>query len=420
MPVPPPELPITTAAAEAADAQAPYVAEIMKESDEMSELMDVLRTALKLRAGGADMGTLCKMIDKNRSGTIDLAEFARVVAQCKLGLHPSQVARLFTAFDYNGSGTISYEQLLHAVRGKMSAPRKALVIAAFRALDATGSGNGVVTIVDIEAKYNASKHPEVVGGSTSKHAVRQELTDGLSRQRAQHDDVVTLADFLQHYEDVSANTNSDDYFGAMMQATWGHLTDSHGKPAVEFVSSHDVDMLEAILFETTYRKKGGSHHAQERLLIDAFKQFDANGNGLVDKPEFLRAMERFGLPVRGKGRAGIGGLPQAVVFALFDRYDTDASGTLSFREFSSVFLKRHQTTSNPIEAEEYTAITAREMERVGDLGEDLEAKLRHPRQKQDHELMAARPLAGSAYLSGAIKVHGVGKAAKKHSGAPFR
>jgi len=183
-----------------------------------------------------------------------------------------------------------------------------------------------------------------------------------------------------------------------------------------------VDTLEAILFETTYRKKGGSHHAQERLLIDAFKQFDANGNGVVDKQEFLRAMERFGLPVRGKGRAGIGGLPEAVVFALFDRYDSDASGSLSFREFSTVFLKRHQTSSTPVQASEYNAITPAAMEKAGDIGEELESKLRHPRLKSDHELMAARPLARATggYLSAAIKHGGTSKAAKKHSGAPFR
>jgi hypothetical protein len=128
---------------------------------------------------------------------------------------------------------------------------------------------------------------------------------------------------------------------------------------------------------------------------------------LGSKLEFLKAMERFGLPVRGKGRPGIGGLTEDVVLALFDRcaqraveltsggapewracvrgdgvrtphvlaaaallrvlirraallpllgrYDTDQSGTLSFREFSTAFLQRHQERSEPMPAEEYKA-----------------------------------------------------------------
>ena len=68
-------------------------------------------------------------------------------------------------------------------------------------------------------------------------------------------------------------------------------------------------------------------------------------------------MERFGLHVRGNGRTGIGGLPETVVAALFDRYDSDASGQLSFREFSEGFLRRHQTFNQPLPAEEYSAPT---------------------------------------------------------------
>ena len=66
------------------------------------------------------------------------------------------------------------------------------------------------------------------------------------------------------------------------------------------------------------------------------------GSGNVDRVEFLKAMERFGLHVRGKGRPGVGGLAEDVVLALFDRYDVERSGTLSIREFSTAYLSRHQ------------------------------------------------------------------------------
>ena len=38
---------------------------------------------------------------------------------------------------------------------------------------------------------------------------------------------------------------------------------------VKLVSSRDVDMLEGILYEASYRRRGGSHHAQERCPLSS-------------------------------------------------------------------------------------------------------------------------------------------------------
>ena len=108
-----------------------------------------------------------------------------------------------------------------------------------------------------------------------------------------------------------------------------------------------------MLFDSTYRRKGGSAHSQERLLNESFKLFDIDGSGAIESGEFLKAMERFGLHVRGKGKVGIGGFKESVVLALFDRYDKDASGSLDFREFSNAFLSGHQELDTGIEADEY-------------------------------------------------------------------
>jgi len=429
-PPPPPQMPLPLppkALEQAAAATAPYIAEIMKSSEELNELLDVVRAKIATSEGSTGIAGLARYLkvhDKDRSGYIGLAEFARVMANCKLGLDPSQVAKLFAAFDQSGSRFIQYDELVHALRVKMNAARRVIVVNVFHALDAACKSGGLVKFEDLERWYDAASHPDVQYGNMSKEAVIHALIEGLKGQGGSHDSL-SLAEFVSYYEDISATIDSDDLFGSMMQSVWGSLPNPRGKPAVEFVPSRDVDMLEAMLFETTRCKIRGSQHAQERLLIDAFKQFDADGNGVVDKTEFLRAMERFGLPVKGKGRAGLGGLPEAVVFALFDRYDTDGNGGLTFREFSNVFTKRYALTSKPIDASEFTTITAAQMERQGDIGEALEKKLRHPRSKPDHELQAARPLGRpqGTYLSEAVKVHGTSKGAgakaAKHS-APFK
>ena len=80
-------------------------------------------------------------------------------------------------------------------------------------------------------------------------------------------------------------------------------------------------------------------------------------------------------------RPGVGGLPEEVVLALFERYDTDRSGTLSFREFSHGVLSKHQEESKHggVPAAEYT--TAPKKYNSGFDGEAM----------NDQELVRRRP-----------------------------
>jgi hypothetical protein len=115
-------------------------------------------------------------------------------------------------------------------------------------------------------------------------------------------------------------------------------------------------------------------------------------------------------------------LPQ--VQALFERYDVDRSGTISFREFSQAFLSRHAETTEPIQAAEYK--NPPKVYKAGFDGEPTEPP-RFPMAKHDHELMSAR--AGGGFLQQAAKVHGSASGAggkskggggANRSGAPFR
>ena len=115
----------------------------------------------------------------------------------------------------------------------------------------------------------------------------------------------------------------------------------------------------------------------------AFKLFDVSGSGTIDRFEFFKAMERFGLHVRGKRKVGIGGFPEAVVQALFDRDDKNASGTISFREFSNGLLASYQEIDTGIESDEHK-------KKPTPSDPDDDSWMRHPLKKHDHELLAAR------------------------------
>ena len=117
--------------------------------------------------------------------------------------------------------------------------------------------------------------------------------------------------------------------------------------------------------------RASAHCGERATLRKAFADFDADKSGYIDKKEFCRALERFGLHTADFGRKGVGGLGNEVVeyaivkrsrthhthcrllcqasdlvsnpfahSALFASFDRDSSGTLDYNEFEEMLLPR--------------------------------------------------------------------------------
>jgi len=65
--------------------------------------------------------------------------------------------------------------------------------------------------------------------------------------------------------------------------------------------------------------------ANRLRVLDLFKQWDEDDNGLIDKAEFVRALSHLGYDA-----------PQYTIDALFASWDTDGSGVLEFSEFEKI------------------------------------------------------------------------------------
>lgn len=399
---------------------------IVERVSEAEAILVQMRAALKKRTANADgnsglagLARNFRMCDRNQTQRLELDEFAKCVSLCKLELSADQIGKLFAHFDSDRSGSIDFEEFLKTLRGPLSGARKKVVIEAFRGLDAMGNNNGVIDVDDLRGRYDVSKHPDVVAGRVDSGTALRAFLNGFEGRAGDRDGVITLDEWMDYYEEVSASIDNDDAFCAMMATTWSSIKGAHGKPAVCFVAKKELDALEKVIFEFSYRRKGGSSQSQEKLINDAFKLFDENGSGQIDRSEFLKAMERFGVPVRGKGKQGIGGYPESVVMALFDRYDKDGSGSLNFREFSSGLLGRYQESDRGIESDEH-----KKKDRPTDPEDD--SWMRHPLKKHDHELMAARQPSGmsrpgyAGYLSQAVKIHGNKSGGKGQDAGPFK
>jgi len=72
------------------------------------------------------------------------------------------VRSLFSVFDINRDGSVSYDEFIRVVRGDMNEMRSELVKKAFEVLDKDGSG--IVDFRDICEIYDASKNPAVIDG----------------------------------------------------------------------------------------------------------------------------------------------------------------------------------------------------------------------------------------------------------------
>jgi Ca2+-binding EF-hand superfamily protein len=195
-------------------------------------ILDALREKILSNPNYIGVSSLAKkfkIIDDDRSGSLNLVEFRKGVKECRLEISDMQVKHLFNIFDKDDNGLVSYEEFLVGIRGMLSERRKYMVGLAFQVLDADKSG--FIDLEDIKMNYNAKGHREVVAGYKTEEEVLRELLDnfdgGELKAKTTGDGMVTLEEFFSYYANISAGVDSDDYFELMMRNAW-HISGGAG------------------------------------------------------------------------------------------------------------------------------------------------------------------------------------------------
>ena len=180
-------------------------------------------------AGITSIAKKFKIMDDDRSGSLNFNEFRKGIRECRLDLTEPQIRHLFVTFDKDDSGTIEYEEFLVGLRGQLSERRKYMVGLAFKVLDKDQSGT--IEMNDIREIYNASGHREVIAGYKTEDEVLRELLDsfdgGEKGSSTTRDGQVTLKEFFSYYANISAGIDSDDYFELMIRNAW-HISGGDG------------------------------------------------------------------------------------------------------------------------------------------------------------------------------------------------
>lgn len=190
-----------------------------------NSVMDRLRAKLKTRGANGLIGLarLFRNMDDNRSMSLDRDEFNKAMEEFGLGLSHGEIATLFGTFDINRDGAVDYNEFLREIRGPMNALRKQACMNAFNKMDR--DRNGYLDYNDLVGVYSGKFHPEVKAG---KKTEQQVLTEFLNTFQQHHnirdsgtpDDVVTKEEFVEYYNNISANIDNDSYFMAMMNSAW--------------------------------------------------------------------------------------------------------------------------------------------------------------------------------------------------------
>jgi len=192
-----------------------------------------VREILTKRSGGVSslksLGLQFRLLDSDGGGSLSRVELELGLDKFMRGfgvhLSKAEIDELFKLFDVDSSGSVTYDEFLKGIRGTMGQFRVDLVKLAFAQLDQRG--RGVVTLEDIARIYDVSGNPLVKAGKLSKlDAVKAFMSQWHLAQK-KHTDDVTVDDFLEYYDWISASIDRDDYFELMIRNAW-HIEGGEG------------------------------------------------------------------------------------------------------------------------------------------------------------------------------------------------
>lgn len=165
------------------------------------------------------------LMDRNHDDSLTKEELFNGLQRYGVQIQLPEVDILMKHFDREGNGRISLKELLRALRGFMPKRRKDLVAMAYAILDL--NGDQTVKLNELAQAYDVSQHPAVKKGQKSPEQVLQEFAAGWDKSG---DGVITWAEFLDYYSDISAGIENDEYFELMMRNCW-HISGGTGAAA---------------------------------------------------------------------------------------------------------------------------------------------------------------------------------------------
>eukprot|EP00900_Chrysochromulina_parva_P011925 jgi/Chrpa1/20733/Chrysochromulina_OHIO_Genome00007183-RA len=233
-------------------------------------------------------------LDVNGSGTVDMPEFIKFALRDALSRTALPIKSLLASWDTDDSQDIGIEEFRDAVRYFGFEARDAEIDAVFNEFDK--NGNGILDINELTAAFAEGAMPLGMKLGMGQKQLRR-LSD--------REGYLTQAQAAAKLEAASAKLRPP----ARAPPPTGLKAPS--KPIKTRVAEVRRTLLEVL-------------NSDQMRVLDLFRAWDVNGDGLVGKQELRSALAGLGIEASAQ-----------VVDALFGILDTDNDGTLQYRELNA-------------------------------------------------------------------------------------
>ena len=328
--------------------------------------IDTIRRRIKMR------GIRCiislennfRSLDDDNSQTIDFDAFEKTAEDFRFGISFDEMQNLFNFFDKERKGRIDYDEFLRVIRGQMNNSRKKIVDDIFSTFEP--DQDGFVHINKITQLFNPENHPDTLSGKKSPEEVYKEFVDTfegnhtyLNGDEAQFGNV-DLDEFCDYYDSISMLIENDADFENMVKGVWLDDVNNQqeekqqplrGKKVLRYDNnqkqneydneSNDYKNDQYKELSQNLREKEDKKQKEVNEGFESFKKYlqqkdaktvltlarhfkimDENGNKTLDFGEFCRGIKNAGLNI-----------PEDVLQELFNEFDYDGSGFISYDEF---------------------------------------------------------------------------------------
>ncbi|KAJ9458563.1 Crustacean calcium-binding protein 23 [Diplonema papillatum] len=200
----------------------------MAPGDKETGVIQRVRGVLLARGGGTGFRGIrrsLKVMDSNGNNQLSVEELREGLEMFGVSLTTAEFGVVFSYFDKDKSGSITLTEFLAGVRGQMNDRRLRLVRQAYKLLDRNLDGR--VLMDDIRALYDASRHPQVLRGEATEDEVLQVF---ISSWDSDGDSEITMKEFVEYYNDISAGIDNEQYFELMIRNAW-HMSGGQGAAA---------------------------------------------------------------------------------------------------------------------------------------------------------------------------------------------
>ena len=277
-----------------------------------------------------------RIIDENNSQTIDFNDFKQVCNMYNFGLDDNQLKIIFSNFDPENTGEIDYDEFIRTIRGEMNEFRQNLVQKVFDKLDTKKSGE--ITFKELNNKYNVKNHPDVISGKISEEEAIKEFVDTFQETYnylcgTETNNIITIEEFLEYYENVSMTIDEDEYFEYLLNNTWDLGLDIKYKNIIKQTEERNdeknneqpkedlqIKKEQALMkFINEIKNLGATSLIS---LMRLFKLNDFNNTKELDIYEFLKSLHEFETE-----------LTEEEITNLFNYFDKENIGVINYINF---------------------------------------------------------------------------------------